>query len=125
MENNQALYWASTPDHAEDYLVIAESTFEAKVCHALDRMYDLDEITLEFIRNIPTEIEVESGWVDYKMISKLGGTIIKLDTPMIIEFNGKIYHEGYDEYLFHKSCDDASEALGEGRPFGTLCSKKN
>ena len=54
------LFWCTTPDHDEDWFIIATSPASAERSHAIEEGYDVMDVDAEYVCDVPTGVEAES-----------------------------------------------------------------
>lgn len=115
-----ALYWCETPDHDEDWFVIARTAREARRFFGNYEGYDTGDAEASRICGIPEGASVtEPCWALEDILIRCGAKILRADEPRLVEIQGIRYEEGTLEALIMKLHDDAFQAHGQGRPNGT------
>ena len=107
------LYWVVTEDHDEDWFIVAPNENEAVDYHECQEGYDPGEAQAEWICAIPGQ--VDTGWPSHELLESLGATLIRVDTPRVVELGGRQFSEGMLEYQVRQVSDDMFEARGEPR----------
>lgn len=91
------LYWCSTPDHDEDWFVIARSHPGARKFHADAEGYDYDEVAAERVCVLPASLQQRGdellGWPDEDVIGACGGEYLRRD-PHIVRIGERVFQEG-------------------------------
>jgi hypothetical protein len=96
------LYWCWTPDHEQDWFVVARSAAAARRFHedadgSEDRHTKADEI-----KTLPAHMQDRRffGWPSEEVILACGGDIEREDAPQVVKIDGKRYVEGDISHLF-------------------------
>jgi hypothetical protein len=73
-ESKWKLYWCTTPDHDEDWFVIARETIEAETYHTDAEGYDEDDATAELVCVLPASEQniSEPGWPNEHQLRACG-----------------------------------------------------
>lgn len=115
-----ALYWYETPDHTEDWFVVASSVDEAIEFVIEEEGFDEEtDIPVEKIIDLPELAEGGAHWPEDETIIAAGGTFVRQETPRVVAINGRTFTEGGMQMLVDRVHDDQAEAAGLGRPNGT------
>lgn len=115
-----ALYWYETPEHTEDWFVVASTVDEAVEFVIEEEGYDEEtEIPVEKIVDLPELTVLGAHWPDDDTIIAAGGTFVRQDTPRVVIINGRTFTEGAMQMLVDRAHGDQSEVAGLGRPNGT------
>lgn len=109
------LYWVTTPDHDEDWFIVASSSQVACKLHEDMEGYNPGEATAEAVLDIPRDVPVEKGWPPEELLHSLGAEFLHDDQPRVVKIGGKTYCEGMLASTLDEIVDDAFEARGEGR----------
>lgn len=108
------LYWVETDDHAEDWFVVAASAEEAVDFHEVVEGYDVGDAWATCVCAVPAH--AKTGWPSTTLLESLGATIIRAQTPRVVDLLGRKYCEGALEYEVRQVDDALFEARGQGRP---------
>jgi hypothetical protein len=88
------LYWCSTPDHDEDWFVIARTPQSARRYHENEEGYDKGTAEAEYVCDVPTGfVEDPPCWPSKAAIEACGGEFLK-GGVRIVRINGRVYAEG-------------------------------
>ena len=109
------LYWVTTPDHDEDWFVVAGSAKLAAKFHEDAEGYDPGDARAEALMTIPEGLSAESGWPTKRLITALGGRYLSQDSPRVVELNGRKFCEGMMQSHINEIVDDIFEEQGYGR----------
>lgn len=124
--NRWALYCCETPDHDEDWFVIARTAREARRSFTNYESYDTDEAEASRICAVPEGVVItEPSWAMEDRLRACGAEILRAQEPRQVEICGIRYEEGILDALIMKAHDDAFQAQGQGRPNGTIRSDWN
>ncbi len=113
------LYWCETPDHDEDWFMVAPSAREACRLHEGHEGYARGDAYATLACHIPKHLTPEIGWPDHELLKALGAVFLSDQTPRIVRIGKTIYREGGMDGVLNRLQDDLHEAVGEGRPHGT------
>jgi hypothetical protein len=113
------LYWVETPDHHEDWFVVARSARRAARWHEMAEGYEDRDAWATLVRPIPRNLETPEGWPSHELLEACGARLLRSDAPRVVEIAGGRFVEGYLEHEIRQRLDERFEALGEGRPNGT------
>jgi hypothetical protein len=109
------LYWVTTPDHDEDWFIVASSSQAASNAHENSEGYNPGEVAAEAILDIPELVSAETGWPSEELLPSLGAEFLHDDQPRVVEIAGRTFCEGLLESRLNEIIDDAFEVRGEGR----------
>ncbi len=119
--NRWALYWCQTPDHDEDWFVIARTAREARSFFTNYEGYDAGDAEASRICAVPEGVVItEPGWALEEVLRACGAEILRAQEPRQVEIRGIHYEEGRLDALIMKAHDDAFQAAGQGRPNATI-----
>ncbi|MGH9318296.1 MAG: hypothetical protein ACRD21_17445 [Vicinamibacteria bacterium] len=110
------LYWVETPDHAEDWLMVAPSESRAEKLHEQYEGYERGDAEASLVAAVPQSLEAPMVWPLDELLEACGVRILRPETPRVVEIAGRKFTEGYLEHEIRQIDDDAAEALGRGRP---------
>ena len=117
------LYWVSTPDHDEDWLIFAKSPRSAAKFHVDYEGYDPGEATAESILEAPDAAGPFPRHAQIDDLAALGFEILKSgDHGRSVKYGDRTFVEGHLESWVAEVDDNNSEAAGKGRPRGTKSS---
>lgn len=120
-KNRWALYWCETPDHDEDWFVVARTAREARRFFENYEDYDLGDAEASRICAVPEAVVItEPCWALEDVLRACGARILRAQEPRQVEIRGIRYEEGRLEAQILKAHDDAFQAAGQGRPNGTI-----
>ena len=68
---------------------------------------------------IPGDLEAPEGWPSHELLEACGASMIRSDTPRVVEIGGTRFVEGYLELEIRQLADEEFEMLGKGRPNAT------
>ncbi len=72
-ESHVALYWCTTPDHDEDWFVVATSEDDAKQFHEEAEGYGEGDASAEFVCLLPPHLQnTETGWPEDELLEACG-----------------------------------------------------
>lgn len=109
------LYWVTTPDHHEDWFIVANSRKQAEVFHEQYEGYLEGDATAEKILVIPKNVPAEKGWPTEDVLLALGAKFLENGSARVVEINDRKFCEGLLEETIRSLSDDIFEAQGEGR----------
>ena len=111
------LYWVTTPDHDEDWFIVASSLEEAAKYHENLEGYDDGEAEAEEIMDIPKHISAKVGWPPEELLLSLGATFLNgEDKPRVVKIGGRTFCEGLLESFINELTDDIFEKKNGDRP---------
>jgi hypothetical protein len=112
------LYWCETDDHDEDWFVVARRAHEARRFFQDAEGYNDGFVTAQFILVLPDELQnaKHRGWPANDVLIACGATILRAETPRVIEIDGVQFVEGMLEHRLLELTDDQLEMRGQGRP---------
>lgn len=114
------IYWVTTGDAAENWFVIANSLWSAAREFEDAEGYNLGDACAEYVCQIPDEYQgVEPGWPSAELFRVCGFRCRLQGATRVIEFDGRVYCEGWLEDEVCKARDDLFDQMGLGRPNGT------
>ena len=72
------LYWCTTPDHDEDWFVIARGEDEAEAFHVDEEGYDEDDATAELVMVLPKAVQAgrNVGWPSHELLAACGAEFL-------------------------------------------------
>jgi hypothetical protein len=90
------LFWCSTPDHDEDWFVVAHDEAEAVSFHEESEGYEEGEGTAELVCALPAEWrDARPGWPERELLLACGAEFLSTPgEPSIVRILGKVYAEG-------------------------------
>ena len=109
------LYWVTTPDHHEDWFIVANSKKQAEIFHEENEGYLAGDAKANKIMAIPKNVPAEKGWPNDDILLALGAKFLENGSTRVVEINGRKYCEGLLEETIRSLSDDIFEANGEGR----------
>jgi len=119
--NRWALYWCETPDHDEDWFVIARTAREARRFFEDYEGYGAGDAEASRICGVPEGMVItEPGWALEDGLRACGAQILRAQEPRLVEIRGVRYEEGKLDALIMKAHDDAFQTRGQGRPNRTI-----
>lgn len=89
------LFWCATPDHDEDWFVVAKSAAGAKSFKANDEGYQFAEVSAEYVTTIPEDADVAIGWPSDETLVACGAHFRSTAPPRSVTINGRTYIEGF------------------------------
>ena len=110
------LYWCETPDHDEDWFIVASSAKEARRLHEEEEGYGPGDARATLVCCIPRTLSVRKGWPDHDLLRALGAVFLSESTPRVVELRSTIYQEGGMDAVLRRLEDDQAGAIGKGRP---------
>lgn len=112
------LYWCETDDHDEDWFVVASRAREARRFFRDAEGYDDGSVTARSVRVLPDDFQdaQHRGWPANDLLIACGGTILRAETPRVVEIDGIQFVEGMLEHRLLELTDDQFEMRGQGRP---------
>ena len=118
------LYWVSTPDHDEDWFILAKTCRSSERFHENYEGYNRGDATAELVlRNCgiqPREHEVPPFHAQADHLAELGGVTFEVAPGQrTVLLDGCLFVEGQMEGLVAIGQDNLAEHLGHGRPRGT------
>ena len=122
------LYWVTTDDHDEEWFILARTIRTAESYHIQYEGYEPGEARAELILcagtdPIPGPIPRHAQLEDLQI---LGFEILNPDpNGRCVRRNGRTFLEGHLESIVAEVRDDAQEALGQGRLWGTTRRREN
>ncbi|MBI3246533.1 MAG: hypothetical protein HYZ50_08510 [Deltaproteobacteria bacterium] len=115
----QKLYWCETPDHDEDWFIVASSAKEACRIHEAQEGYGKSYARSRLVCRIPSALAPATGWPSQELLEALGGVFLSNSTPRVVQYGQTVYVEGGMDAVLRRLEDDQAEAMGKGRPQGT------
>ncbi len=97
------LFWVTTPDHHEDWFMLAETKDRAAELHEENEGYNPDYASAEFVCDIPAKLSLTEGWPEAADLTSLGAVFTRIETPRKVEINGHVYTEGGLDALIEMS----------------------
>ena len=110
------LYWVTTPDHEEDWFIIADTPQEAATFHEDAEGYDVGDATAEQIMEVPSGVMADPGWPTHKVLEACGARIVVDGPTRVIRIGDRTFCEGLMESEIRALDDVMREAYGEGIP---------
>ena len=110
------LYWVDTPDHAEDWFIVARTNTRAARWHERAEGYAPRDARATLVVRISGNLDAQEGWPTEELLEACGARVDRSGTPRTIRIGGKRFVEGYLEYEICQLADELFEALGKGRP---------
>ena len=121
---NLKLYWVTTPDHDEDWFILARSKRQAERFHEDFEGYPRDYTHAELIL---TDVESKLSKLDEIPVHPQLEDLLALGFKEILKgdirkicLGDRVFTEGALEALIQIARDNQFEAAGEGRPNGTV-----
>jgi hypothetical protein len=110
------LYWVTTDDAAEDWFVIENSLWSAAREFEDAEGYNLGDACAEYVCQIPDEYQgVEPGWPSAELFRVCGFRCRLQGATRVIEFDGRVYCEGWLEDEVCKARDELFDCIQMGR----------
>ena len=106
------LYWCSTPDHDEDWFVVATDGTEAKRYHEEAEGYGAGEASAELVCELPPEWRrAMRGWPTRELLLACGAEVLAEPEagPRVVRIGERVYVEG-------DLAQNAAARAGEGEP---------
>jgi hypothetical protein len=115
------LYWVTTPDHSEDWFILARTRRSAAKFHDSYEGYDDDYATAQLVvadtgapessfEGMPRHAQIpDLGELGFEIVDPRGG-------HRAVRLNGKLFIEGHLDALIAELTDNQLEATGKGRP---------
>jgi hypothetical protein len=121
------LYWVTTDDHDEDWFILAKTARAAERYHIQYEGYEPGDARAELVQRtedpIPGPIPRHAQLED---LQRLGFEILSADpNSRSVRRDGRTFLEGHLESMVAEVRDDAHEAMGKGRPWGTSRRREN
>lgn len=112
------LWWCQTADHDEDWFVVDRTQAGAEEFFRLHEGYHEGDVWAERLGLLPDEYQEEAlqGWPDHELLEACGGRVLRVETPRVVELEGRRYVEGMLESLILEKTDDLFEAQNGTRP---------
>ena len=110
------LYWCETPDHDEDWFIVAPSVKEAKRMHEDSEGYGRGDARATALLRITQKLSPAVGYLTHDLLRSLGAVFISENTPRVVQIGSRVYQEGGMGAVIDRVSDDVSEAVGKGRP---------
>jgi len=112
------LFWCWTEDHDEDWFVVAKRSDEAKRFFLEFEGYDYEEVMAKPLLVLPEGLQDDKhcGHPNRELLEACGATILRWETPRVVELNGMRWVEGMLEHQIRQLDDDHLERSGHGRP---------
>jgi hypothetical protein len=114
-EKQMKLYWVTTPDHDEDWFMVASSSQAASKAHEDREGYNPGDARAEAIVDIPENVPAEPGWPSEELLRSLGADVLHDGQPRVVEIGGRKFCEGMLESRLNEIVGDVFEARGQGR----------
>lgn len=97
------LYWCTTDEGEEDWFIISHTAREAELQHAANEGFDLEDPSADFVMVLPPELQAMGnevgGWPTMEMLVACGATVIREDSPRVVELAGRTFTEGMMDRL--------------------------
>ena len=94
----QKLYWCTSPDHWEDWFVIAPSKRLAKSFFSEVNGYAKDDVTITLVATPlgeqPGARTFATGFAENDDIVACGGKLIIDEAPRVVQLHERVYREG-------------------------------
>ena len=115
------LYWVTTPDHSEDWFILARTRRSAAKFHDSYEGYDDDYATAQLVvadtgapessfEGMPRHAQIpDFRELGFEIVDPRGG-------HRAVRLNGKLFIEGHLDALIAELTDNQLEAQGKGRP---------
>jgi hypothetical protein len=88
------LYWCTTPDHDEDWFIIARTSVGARRCHENAEGYDSGTAEAEYVCDVPARfVEGAPGWPSDAALKACGGEFLKRGVR-VVRIAGRVFGEG-------------------------------
>jgi hypothetical protein len=90
------LFWCTTPDHDEDWFIIARTAAAARRCHEADEGYAGSTAEAEYVCDVPERFASEApGWPSDAALKASGAEyIVKEGGPRVVRVAGRVFGEG-------------------------------
>lgn len=89
------LWWCTTPDHDEDWCVIARTRLEARRLFAREEGYDLAYVRARTIARFPADHRAEVGWPSAADLEAVGAVEVEGASGRAeLRVGGRCYLEG-------------------------------
>ena len=114
------LHWVTTPDHDEDWFIVAANRKQAEIFHEQNEGYLPGDATAEEIMTIPDTVTAETGWPSEELLLALGAKFLEDGPARVVVIGDRKFCEGLLEETIRSLSDDCFEANGEQRLNGTI-----
>jgi hypothetical protein len=89
------LFWCTTPDHDEDWFIVATTARSASRQHEIDEGYGAGTASAELVCELPAAFATaEKGWPSDEMLLACGAEFVKKGEGRIVRIGERIYGEG-------------------------------
>ena len=111
----QKLYWVETPDHCEDWFIVAPDPFEAERIREELEGYEKGDAWAEQVVEIPGTLNAEPGWPPEELLLAIGAKFKENGAAWVVEIGSRTFCEGLLEETIRSFDDDHFEEQGFGR----------
>jgi hypothetical protein len=89
------LFWCSTPDHDEDWFVVARSARAARSYHERAEGYARGDADVELVCDLPDGFDVRGAqWPTDEMLRACGAEIMRVDGSRVVRVGDRLFGEG-------------------------------
>jgi hypothetical protein len=89
------LYWCTTPDHSEDWFVVARTERAAERYHERAEGYDRDDAVAELVCELPASVNFEGAcWPSEEALRACGAETMTVDGARIVRIGDRLFGEG-------------------------------
>jgi hypothetical protein len=89
------LYWCSTPDHDEDWFVVARSARDARRYHEREEGYAPGDADAELVCALPPRAAYDGpAWPSAELLKACGAEFVRGAGSRIVRIAGRVYGEG-------------------------------
>jgi hypothetical protein len=90
------LYWCTTPDHDEDWFIVARSAAGAAALHEEAEGYDSGDADAEFVCSLPQGFRnAPHGWPSKELLDACGMELLSEPRgPRVVKVAGRVLAEG-------------------------------
>jgi hypothetical protein len=91
----QRLYWCSTPDHDEDWFVVARSARVARRYHEREEGYGEGDAEAELVCALPAGVTYDGvAWPSEELLAACGAEVTTIGGSRVARIGGHVYGEG-------------------------------
>jgi hypothetical protein len=89
------LFWCTTPDHDEDWFIVATTARSASRQHEIEEGYGPGTATAKLVCDLPAaHATAEKGWPSDELLLACGAEFVKKGEGRIVRIGERIYGEG-------------------------------
>lgn len=106
------LYWCSTPDHSQDWFVIAEGESGARAYFARESRIAIGAVRLHLVGRLPDAARAPTSprYATERHLESCGARILTRHPWYIVDLNGLLFEEGGIINALRALCDPSRPA---------------